>query len=203
MIQSHIRNGAEDVERVIGLARAFGGSSLFLILRALTHETWELKLSDAAIALLPILVWLVFTGQLKELKFGSEGFTAAFQDAAHNQASIRQTVEKLPVEGLAADEKEGLSDIPRLVNNRDRALIFVLGKQYDPGIAKEYLRQLTRFTFFEFVLIQQNGGAFFGLVDARERITRICGSFGESEDVVARIRRPECPAAGRRGILQL
>src|SRR5258706_11385736 len=84
-----------------------------VVLRGTTHGSWELKLTDAALALLPIFIWLVFSGQLKELKTGSEGFSAAFQDAA--SASIDQAVEKLPVEALVADEKTLLPDIPKFI----------------------------------------------------------------------------------------
>ena len=112
------------------------------------------------------MVWLVVSGQLKELKFGTEGFTADFREAV--AAPIGPSVkELLPVQTLQADEKASLAALPDIIKKKDQVLTFVLGKQYVLDVAKEYLIKLTQQPFFRFVELQQNGGALYGLVDAR------------------------------------
>ncbi len=136
------------------------------------HKDWGLGPSDAVVALIPIVVWLVVSGQLKQIKFGTEGFTAEFRDAV--AAPIRSSVEKmsssgetLPMQTLQADEKSSLLDLQKIIDKKDQVLTFVLGKKYVLEIAKLYLTRLTQQPFFRFVELQQNGGALYGLVDAR------------------------------------
>ncbi len=136
-----------------------------VVLRSTTGKAWEIQLSDAAIALLPIVVWLVATGQLKELQFGSSGFAAKFQEAI--AASVASAVEKLPTQPLMLADKEDVSEIPKIIARKQQGLSFVMGERYLPHIAKQYLDQLTQYNFFRFSVIEQNGGAFFGLVDAK------------------------------------
>jgi hypothetical protein len=45
-----------------------------VVLRATTHNDWELKIGDAVIAFIPIVVWLVMTGQLKRTEIRQRGF---------------------------------------------------------------------------------------------------------------------------------
>jgi CBS domain-containing protein len=130
------------------------------------HKEWDPRLSDAVIALIPIMVWLVVSGQLKELKFGTEGFTADFREAVAKPIGP-SVKELLPIQSLRADEKSDLSALADIIKKKDQVLIFVLGKNYSVYFAKQYLTQLTQQSFFRFVELQQNGGALYGLVDAR------------------------------------
>jgi CBS domain-containing protein len=112
------------------------------------------------------VVRLVVSGQLKQLKFGTEGFTADFREAV--EAPIRTSVkELLPIQSVQADEKADDSQLQKMIDKKDEALLFVLGKKYVQSYAKKYLTRLTQLPFFRFVELQQNGGALFGLVDAR------------------------------------
>lgn len=56
-------------------------------LRSRSGGHWEILLSDVAIALVPVLVWMALTGRLKELKLGGEGFSAVFQQATGAKVS--------------------------------------------------------------------------------------------------------------------
>lgn len=150
---------------VVALAAAVAMLIGLVVLRATTNKNWEVRFTDAAIAIIPIIVWLILAGRLKEFKLGSEGFTAAFQEAV--AAPIQASIERLPIQNLLADEKSGLPDLQKMIEKKDQALIFVLGKRYDPSIAKEYLQRLTQEVFFKFIEIQDNVGGLFGLLDAR------------------------------------
>jgi CBS domain-containing protein len=137
-----------------------------LVALRVNHKGWDPRLSDAVIALIPIVVWLVVSGQLKELKFGTEGFTADFREAVAKKIGP-SVKELLPIQSLRADEKGDLSALGAIIKKKDQILTFVLGNKYVLDIAKEYFTQLTQQPFFRFVEFQQNGGALYGLVDAR------------------------------------
>lgn len=76
---------------------------------------------------------------------------------------------KLPIESVRMDPKRGIEEIPRLIKNKTEALIFQLGYggYYGPAI-EEYLRRLSEYSFFKYIIIIDSDGKFVGMMDARE-----------------------------------
>ena len=100
-----------------------------VIMRSTTEGRWVVQLADIGIALVPIFVWLVLTGQLAKLTFGSEGLSFAFQKVL--TTDIKNTFHfSLPVESLLAQEKPNPSRLNDFVADRTPAMFFVLGKHY-------------------------------------------------------------------------
>ena len=108
---------------------------------------------------------------MKELKFGTEGFTADFRDAVAKPIGP-SVKDLLPIQSLRADEKGDLSALADIIKKNDQVLTFVLGNNYVKNYAKEYLTQPTQQPLFRFVELQQNGGALYGLVD-RSNVIRL------------------------------
>jgi hypothetical protein len=136
-----------------------------VIMRSTTEGRWVVQLADIGIALVPIFVRLVLTGQLAKLTFGSEGISFAFQKVL--TTDIKDIFHfSLPTESLLAQEKPNPSRLNDFIADRTPAMFFVLGKRYSAEVLQQDLTSLKEYPFFRFVVIQQNGGAFFGMMDA-------------------------------------
>ena len=146
---------------------------------------------------------MALTGRLKELKLGGEGFSAVFQQAAASK--VESAVTALPITGLVAGEKGGLPELDLMIRKQAQELVFVLGSHnYNPGMARYWLDHLTRYPFFRFVVLQQNGGAFFGMFDARTLTTALAQGSGWSDFInqvaagnIASL-QPACPVSSVR-----
>ena len=156
---------------VIVTMYAIGGFLLLLVvivlLRTVTQNRFEVKNSDIFLALIPVALGLVLSGYIQELTVGDLKIVPAVTKAT--KSPIKAQVSALPVEAVTANPKEGVSKIPELVKKRTQALSFQLGYHGYRGFAiKQYLKALTRYPFFEYVVVIDSGGRLFGLFDARQ-----------------------------------
>ena len=150
---------------------AVGGFLLLLmvivLLRTLTQNRFEVKNSDIFLALIPIALGLVLSGHIKELTVGDLKIVPAVTKAT--QSPVKAQVSALPVEAVSANPKASLSKIPELVRKRTQALSFQLGYGGYRGFAiEEYLETLSRYPFFEYIVVIEPDGRFFGLFGARQ-----------------------------------
>lgn len=128
----------------------------------------EIKPMDAAIALIPLVLWMATAGILKKVEvpgvFAFE-IAGAIVDAA--KTDIKDQVSKLPVKDVSADAKTGVDRLPELLDKKTEALSFKLGNRgyYGPAIWK-YMVHLNRLASFRFVVIFQPDNALFGIFDA-------------------------------------
>jgi hypothetical protein len=128
----------------------------------------DIKPIDAAIALIPLVLWMATAGILKKVEVpGFFAFEVA--DAIVNAAKteIKDHVSPLPVKYVTADGKTGVSKLPGLLEKRTEALSFKLGygSYYGPAIWK-YLVHLNRLPSFRFVVVFKPDDSFFGMFDA-------------------------------------
>jgi hypothetical protein len=139
---------------------------LVVALRSATGGRWDIRNTDIMIALIPIAFWLILSGKVKVLEFGGFKIEAAFVEAA--EAAIAQQVTEIPVDEVVMEAKAGVEQIPRLIERKAEAIVFVLGHggYYGPAIG-EYLVNLTAFPFLKYLVILNEDGSFFGLADAR------------------------------------
>lgn len=139
---------------------------LMAIIRTRISETFEIRNSDILIALIPIAFWLILSEKVKVIEFGGFKIEAAFLEAA--EAAIGPQVEEIPIDPIEMGPKGGVGEILRLIEQKTEALVFQLGHggYYGPAIG-EYLRKLTAFPFFKYLVINDEEGRFFGLVNAR------------------------------------
>ncbi len=128
----------------------------------------EIKPMDAAIALIPLVLWMATAGILKKVEvpgvFGFE-IAGAIVDAA--KTDIKDQVSKLPVKDVSADQKTGVGRLPELLDKKTEALSFKLGNRgyYGPAIWK-YIVHLNRLPSFRFVVVLQPDNTLFGIFDA-------------------------------------
>lgn len=165
--------GSETVSAAI-VAGAIGFVVLagLVLLRGLTGGRVEVKLADAAIAVIPVVLVLFATGQIQKLAIGAEGITIeTARDAilGASATSITAQVSPLPVAPVEIAAKGGMGEIPHLIAQGVQGLNFRLGAGYYAGPAiEEYLRQLTPYPAFRFVILTKADGTLFGVMDARK-----------------------------------
>lgn len=141
-----------------------------VLLRTLSHGKAEVRLTDAVIALIPILVALFATGNITRLVVGPEGFTVerAAQAIVNAAASaVRTQVDRIEPEPVAADEKAGLEQIPEYLARGVQALKFRIGGAYVGSIMEQYVRTLAENPQFRYLLFM-DGDRFAGIIDARK-----------------------------------
>lgn len=137
---------------------------LMVIMRMRTGGKFEVKSPDILIAFIPIAMWMVFSGQVKVIEFAGFRIESAFIEALG--AKVKEQA-KLPVEEIATEPKAGLGKIRELISNKTEGLSFSLGRGYYVGsIIDEYLNELTRYPFFKYVVINDQTGKFYGLIEA-------------------------------------
>jgi hypothetical protein len=143
-----------------------------VLLRAFSHGRIEVKLTDAVIACLPLVLWLVVSGKIAKLAIGPDTITIETAREAIVRASdsaIDAQVTSLPVQDLEIAAKGGTGEILGLVAQGVQALGFTLGYGgYVGGAIEEYLRILNAQAFFRYVVFSNSGGSLFGMIDPRK-----------------------------------
>lgn len=151
------------------------------VLRLKLGDKFEIRNADILIALIPVALWLVLTGKIQRLEFGDFKIEAAFVAASETAVAGQVTPVRLPVEEVRMDLKRGVDEIPRLIQAKTEALEFRLGYggYYGPAV-EEYLDKLTRYPFFQYVVITQRDGTFAGMIGASELKSLFLGRSGVS-----------------------
>ncbi len=138
---------------------------LFVLLRTVSHNRFEVRHVDIFLALIPVVLVLILGGHIKELAVGDLKIVPAVQNAT--KSSVRAQVSPLPIEAISSNPKDSVSKIPKLVRGQTQALSLQLGFKGYQGLAiKNYLETLTRYAFFEYVVLIDSDGHFFGLFNA-------------------------------------
>lgn len=162
--------------------------------RASTASKFEIKTSDIALALVPVALWMLFTGKVQELAVGDVKIVTAIREAS--ASPVKNQVTPLPVANLRMDPKEGIDQIPALLQKKTEALSFQLGHggYYGPAIA-EYLRQLAPSPSFRYVVISGADGKFVGLIDGRQLSAVLTAARSRAaEDFASNLNRRDADA---------
>jgi hypothetical protein len=162
-----------------------------LMLRVFTQGKYEIKTIDLVFIVLPLLFVGVATGKLRGLDlFGVKAdLSELWAKAADTQ--IEQQVSTVPIspvtdaiEMVQSAEKRGVSDIPRLIEQRTQALAFRLGMGGYYGAAiKKYFDDLYGSSYLRYVVVNHADGSLFGIYDAADLIAylRTLGEAGYAE----------------------
>jgi len=153
-------------------------------LRARTGSRFEIKTSDVALALVPVALWMLFTGKVQEFAVGDVKIVTAIREAS--ASPIKNQVTPLPVAEVRIDPKLGVEQIPELLRRKTEALSFRLGYggYYGPAIA-EYLARLSQSPSFRYVVISMSDGRFAGMIDARQLSALLTGQDRRQSDEFA------------------
>lgn len=155
--------------------------ALLLFLRS-RNSKLEIRATDIVVATLPVLIYLLVSGNIQKLEFGEGGvkietaFVKASATAINSQVA---TLTGLPVDPAQMDTKRGVEEIPLLLEKKTEGLVFRLGYSgyYGPAI-QEYLAKLTAQPYLKYIVIQNSDGTFFGLTDARQLSAMLSNPFG-------------------------
>ncbi len=141
-------------------------------LRAVSKGRFEVKLSDAIIAVIPVVLWLVISQRITKLVLGTEGITVETAREAIVKASTQPIKSQVPVVRVATAQKGGLGDIARLAKEGVEGLEFTVGRAvYAAPVVRGYLTTLSEYPFFKYVLYQDPQGRLVGMTDARKLTT--------------------------------
>src|ERR1700730_2487051 len=148
---------------VIGLA--FVAFAAIVGIRWSFGEKYQVTLTDLLVLAAPIMLWLVVTNKLGELTLGTDGLTIK---AAANQP-VQSQLSQISVQEIKIANKGSIEDIPKLIEQKIQGLKLQVNRNdyYDEYVLEKYLSQLTKFSFFQFVVINDDHGRFAGAIDAR------------------------------------
>jgi len=153
---------------------AIGGFILLLALLTVLRAKWlkslEIKTADIVLCLVPVGLWLLVMGQVREFSFADIKFVGAIKEAYNTPVGPQVTrLTELPVERIAVGGKGGPGGIAELIQNRTGALSFQLGQGgYQGDAIQQYLDQLTRYPYLRYVVFNHPDGSFYAMADARQ-----------------------------------
>jgi len=168
---------------ILGLLAGAGLLLLFvsLLLRARTQGRYEIKGIDIILALMPVVLWLVATGYIRELNlFGigiktEKAITDAFDKPIASEVRSFENIridDVVHVRTVERGPKGGVERIPELIERKTEALDFELGygKYYAPAI-KTYFESLLAHASLKYVIVSDRTQKLFGIYDAVSLIT--------------------------------
>jgi len=144
------------------------------LLRTKTGGKYEVKTSDVALALVPVALWMLLTGKVRELTVGDVTIATAFREAS--QSPINNQVSPLPVDNVQTNPKEDVEQIDNLLHNGTQALSFQFGRgPYSGPAIADYLSRLSQSPSFRYVMFLTTDGKFAGMIDARRLTSFLTG----------------------------
>lgn len=129
----------------------------------INHE-FKIDMSWLALGLAPVIIWLLSTQQLSE--FSGFGLAFKLKEATLKPFSIQVDGNLIKPEKIVIQEKGGIRKIEEFKQNRVAALTLEIGKKgyYLNHAIEEYLRELTPYSFFKYVLFKNKSGEFHGII---------------------------------------
>lgn len=128
------------------------------------NNEFRIESSWLALALAPVIIWLLTTQQLSE--FSGFGLAFKLNEVTSTPVSLRVDGSAITPEQISREEKGGLGKIESFKRNRVAALTIEVGRRgyYTNYAIAEYLEELTPFTFFKYVLFVNKSGEFLGII---------------------------------------
>lgn len=142
--------------------------ALLTLLRA-KYSTFEVKPTDAVIAIIPVVLYLLVSGRIASFALGELKIETAFKNASTSAIAGQVTpLVGLPSEPVRIDSKAGVEEIPRLIEKKTEGLLFRLGYggYYGPAI-RDYLTLLLKYPFLRYIVIENPDRTFLAMADAR------------------------------------
>jgi len=122
---------------------------------------FDLKAIDIVLLSLPVLLWLLASGQFETFKIGASGFQvkSAIQRASAKPISLE--VKRIVVQSISKAAKAKSDELEDVLQDRPRALTFILQKPaakrlpselYDASALHDYITKLMMQTTFKYFL---------------------------------------------------
>ena len=137
------------------------------------NKEFRIDMSWIALALAPLVIWLITTNQLAE--FSGFGLAFKLNEVAAKSVSIENDGALIDPEPISSDTKQGLGKIDSFIRRRVSAITLQTNRPnyYNNRAIGEYLERLTQYPFFRFVLFTNPAGEFWGIIDARKLLYEI------------------------------
>ena len=149
---------------------------VLVLLRTLTDGRAEVKLTDAAIAVIPVVLALFATGKLASLTVGAEGVKIEAAKQAILEAAdvpVADQVDVIEPREVEAAGKGSLDRIPDYLSRGVEALTFQAGVGgYVPQATREYFEALSQGPRFRWFVIE-DAGRLFGMMEAGDLLVQI------------------------------
>ncbi len=141
-----------------------------IAMRLLSDNRIEAKNTEIALALVPVVLFLLFTGRIDSLELGFVKIDSAFVEASQTPIAAQVTpMRGLPVTPVRANRKGAVDRIPRLIESKAEALQFRMGHggYWGPAI-HDYLVRLSEHPFLKFIVINKKDGTLWGIVKSHD-----------------------------------
>lgn len=169
-----------DQAAVVACIVSAGILAALLAVRA-RFASFEVKPTDLAVAILPVFLYLLAAGKIKQFEVGGVRVETAVIEAAQARVAPQvATLAGVSAEPVSASAKGGLDHLARLRGQHVEALVFRLGHGGYAGFAiQEYLRELATQPDFRYLVIEDRDGRFFGLAQAKPLIAALGANAGD------------------------
>ncbi len=138
-----------------------------ILINSIGNGSFKIETSWIAIALAPVIIWLLTSGQLSE--FSGFGLGFKLREAAARPVSLSLEGSRIEPVPVKIGEKGEVREIPDFVKQRVGAMSLELGRRdfYGDSAIRDYLDRLTQHDFFRYVVFTDSDGRFRGVVSAR------------------------------------
>ena len=145
-----------------------------VVLRGKSGGKYEVHPTDAVIAVLFAVLWLLVSGQISTLDIGSEGVKVETVKQAILKASAKDISDEVfpfPLSPVGTVGMDADATIDHIVATRTPGLQFILGlNSYHAVAIKKELTVLTQFVFFQYVILTHADGSLFGMLNAHKLV---------------------------------
>ena len=144
-----------------------------IIINFRLNKEFRIDMSWIALALAPLVIWLITTNQLAE--FSGFGLEFKLNEVTAKSVSIENDGTLIKPEQISSDSKQGLGKLDLFIRRRVSAVTLQTKRPnyYNNWAISEYLERLTQYPFFRFVLFTNTSGEFAGIIDARQLLYEI------------------------------
>ncbi len=144
------------------------------VLRGRSDGRYNVISTDVLAVGMVVTLWLLLSGQITKLTFGSEGVTVeTARNAILNASSVHisQEVSPFPVGPVDIAGRDADATIAHATAIRAQALQYILGsRRYDAKMIRKELTILTQYVFFQYVILTHPDGSLFGLLNAHKLV---------------------------------
>ncbi|MCL1068684.1 hypothetical protein L2735_18090 [Shewanella olleyana] len=139
----------------------------FIVIMRHRGKELVIKSTDLVLALIPVLIYLFLSGQVKSITVGDFSLESAFKRAS--LMKVEKSVTSLPVDMIPVGDKSTYDKIPELIKSQVVGLKFKMGYQnYDAAQVKFYIESLGKYTFFKYLIIENQSGHFVAISNIEE-----------------------------------
>ncbi|KZM45010.1 hypothetical protein OA92_03905 [Marinomonas sp. SBI22] len=140
---------------------------VFIVIMRHQGKEIVIKSTDLVLALIPILIYLFLSGQIKSITVGDFSLVSALKKAS--LMKVEKSVTQLPVDIIPVGDKSTYEKIPYLIKSQVVGLKFKMGYEgYDADQIKYYVESLGKYTFFKYLIIENESGHFVAISNIEE-----------------------------------